>query len=419
MTTLPAPAQDDLDLAALHGRWGVVVASSAGFGLGLSGLPFFTVGVFVAPLTHAFSWSAVQIQAGLTVMLLCNIVTLPVAAWLAGRFGARRIALGSVAAFAASFMALGALNGDLREFYLNGVLLSVAGAGTLGVIWARAISTWFIQRRGMALGAAMMGTGATGLVAPILANQLIAATGWRSAYVILGALPLLIALPLVFIFFRERPGAPDEDGQKLRDIFAPTILRQWRFWMIGVAFLLIGWTVAGSIPNLIGFLTSRGYTAAQAAGLASFLGLFVVLGRLGCGALLDRLWAPAVAAIFFGAAALACVLLSAERLAPGIVIFAAAALGLAAGAEFDVLPYLTARYFGLERLGSVLALLTAFFYLGAALGPWGFRYLHDITGGYRAALLTGASSLGLGTCALLLLGRYPTFHAGPAIMVAE
>jgi MFS family permease len=403
---------DENGTAALaHGNWGVVIASSVGFGLGLSGLPFFTVGVFVAPLHQTFGWAVVDIQAGLTVMLLTNIVTLPLAAWLAGRFGARSVALGSIVAFGLSFMLLGVLNGDLREFYLNEVVLSVAGAGTLGVIWARAISTWFVQRRGVALGVAMMGTGVTGLIAPILADQLIAATGWRCAYLVLGALPLLVAAPLVWALFKERPGAPDVDGGRLRDMIAPTVLRQWRFWMIGVAFLLVGWTVAGTVPNLISFLVSRGYTAAQGAGLASFLGLFVLLGRLACGALLDRLWAPAAAAIFFGTAAGACVLLSSEHLAAPIAVFAAAALGLAAGAEFDVLPYLAARYFGIERLGSVLALLLAFFYVGAACGPWGFRYLHDLTGSYRATFLTGASFLGLGTIALLSLGRYPGLSA--------
>ena len=63
--------------------WGVLLASAAGFGLGLSGLPFYTMGVFVELLSATFHWSLAEIQGGLTVMLLANVVTLP-AAGMAG-----------------------------------------------------------------------------------------------------------------------------------------------------------------------------------------------------------------------------------------------------------------------------------------------------------------------------------------------
>ena len=112
--------------------WGVIVASAAGFGLGQSGMPFYTMGVFVDPLSKAFGWSASQIQGGLTLMLLANLAALPAAAWLCRRFGPRRVALGSVIGFALSFMSLGSLSGDLAGYYLRWVVMSAAGAVDAG-----------------------------------------------------------------------------------------------------------------------------------------------------------------------------------------------------------------------------------------------------------------------------------------------
>jgi MFS family permease len=387
--------------------WGVIVSSAAGFGLGLSGLPFYTMAVFVEPLTQAFHWSLAEIQGGLTLMLLSNVVTLPLAAWLAERFGGRIVGLASVGLFSLSFMALAGLNGGLLDYDLHWILMSAAGAGTLAVVWTQVITSWFSKARGAALGAAMTGTGITALFAPLLAHGLIEAFGWRTAYVILGALPMLIALPLVWRFFRANA---QEDGPARPQARRPTagaVTADWRFWLIGTAFLLVGAAVAGIIPNLVKMLRGHGLTALQASGAASLVGLFVIFGRAACGVLLDRFWASAVAATFFIFAGFACLVLRAPHLETPVLWATAAAIGLAAGAEFDVLPYLASRYFALEHVSQALGLLSMFFYVGAAAGPWGVGWLADLSRGYEAPLIAAAGLFMVGGLSLLSLGRYP------------
>ncbi len=390
--------------------WGVLLASAAGFGLGLSGLPFYTMAVFVEPLAAAFHWSLAEIQGGLTVMLLANVATLPVAAWLAARFGGRLVALISVILFSLSFMALASLNGSLIDYYIRWVVMSAAGAGTLAVVWTQIISTWFSRGRGTALGLAMMGTGITAVFAPVLGNALIATVGWRAAYLGLGALPLLVALPLVWFLFKGR-GEVDVQAAQAPHLIGDMVTSNWRFWLIGIAFLVVGAAVAGVIPNLVKLLRGHGFSAQQAAGIASLVGLFVIFGRAGCGALLDRLWASIVAAIFFGLAAGGCLLFRIPHLGGLVAAAAAAAIGLAAGAEFDVLPYLASRYFGVARVGLALGLLSMFFYVGAAIGPWGIGRLADLTRSYDLPLLIAAGCFALGGGSLLVLGRYPAHSA--------
>jgi MFS family permease len=384
--------------------WGVLIASAVGFGLGLSGLPFYTMSVFVEPLGATFHWSLAEIQGGLTIMLFSNVATLPAAAWLATQFGGRRVGLASVILFALSFMSLAGLNGSLADYYLHWVVMSAAGAGTLAVTWTQVISTWFVKARGTALGIAMMGTGVTAVLAPTVGNALIGVLGWRGAYLALGASPLLMALPLVWFLFKGRGEAARAPASIAPRAIGRVIVSNWRFWLIGAAFLLVGAAVAGMIPNLVKLLRSLGLTKEKAAGVASLVGLFVIFGRAGAGALLDRLWAPVVAAAFFGLASAGCVLLLAPHLAAPWLWSAAIAIGLAAGAEFDVLPYLASRYFGVERVGLALGWLSMFFYVGAAMGPWGIA---DLTGSYDLPHLIAAAFFALGGCSLLTLGRYP------------
>jgi MFS family permease len=392
--------------------WGVVAASAAGFGLGMSGLPFYTTGVFVEPLGKAFGWPVSTVQSGLTLMLLCNMITLPAAAWAVGRFGPRRVALVSVASFGLAFMSLATLGTGLAGFYLHWIALSVTGAGTLPLVWARIIAGRFERARGAALGFAMIGSGITGLTAPVLSNLLIERLGWRGAYAALGALPLVIALPLVFALFREGENASAETARPAPKLTGPLLTSNWRFWLIGIAFLLVGAGVSGMIPNLVKLLRSHGFTPAHAAETASLLGLFVIFGRAACGPLLDRIWASAVAAAFFVFAGAACLLLRGPSLDPLAIGVAAAAVGMAAGAEFDIMPYLASRYFGVERMSLALGLLGVFFYFGGAVGPWGFGRLVEVTGGYDVPLTIAAGLFITGGAALVLLGRYPASQDG-------
>jgi MFS family permease len=389
--------------------WGVLVASAAGFGLGMSGLPYYTSGVFVEPLNKAFGWSATQVQGGLTVELLANMASLPLAAWLAKRFGPRRVAIGSVALFSLSYMAMAFTNSALWAFYLHWMEISLVGAGTLTVIWTQVISGWFVKGRGAALACAMLGSGLTALFAPVLANSLIVGLGWRLAYAGLGALPLLVALPLIYILLHERAGegaGAGADSAPPGRLDPAPMFGDWRFWLIGFAFLLVGAAVSGVIPNLVKLLRFHGFSRYAAAGSASLLGLFVVVGRLGCGPLLDRVWVSAVAAVIFTLAGLSTLLLRGAAFDAFTVAIAAAAVGLAAGAELDILPYIASRYFGVARVGAALAGLSGFFYCGSALGPWGFSWLVDAAKGYDLPLALAAGMMCLSGASLLLLGRY-------------
>jgi MFS family permease len=83
-------------------------------------------------------------------------------------------------------------------------------------------------------------------------------------------------------------------------------------------------------------------------------GLGTLGGRLLSGYLVDRFFAPYIAAVFFllGAVGIGLIPSGAGGAVPtfGIVL-----LGIAAGTEIDMLGYLSSRYFGLRHFGSCTA----------------------------------------------------------------
>ena len=376
----------------------------------MSGIPFYTLGVFVDPLHAAFGWSVGQVQLGLTIAYLTTMAILPVVGALADRIGVRAVALGSLTGLGLAFMALGLQQGQLWAFWLNWFFISLFGTGTLAITWTRPLTHAFRAGRGLALGLSLLGTGVIGIFGPPAARALIDAVGWRWAYVCLGAAPILIAIPTTLLFFRDPAPAGATHGPKGLPAPLSAPLRDLRLWLLGFAFLLIAGGVSGTITNLIKAVTSEGVSRADAVAAASLVGLFVVFGRVGCGALIDRFWAPGVAAIFVMGPATACALLASGPARPGVAAISAALIGLTAGAEFDLLPFLIGRYLPLARYTGSLAVGSACFYLGAAAGGPLLALFYDRLGSYRLGLWGASGLFAIAAVALLCLGPYPVFR---------
>ena len=82
--------------------WPVVMAAMFGIGLGLSPVPFYTIGMLAPELNKAFGWEFSAIMGGLPIMTLGVLVASPLVGWLADRHGVRQVALISIVLFALS-----------------------------------------------------------------------------------------------------------------------------------------------------------------------------------------------------------------------------------------------------------------------------------------------------------------------------
>ncbi len=391
--------------------WKVVLAASLGVGTGLSPLPFYTIGVFVRPLSAEFGWTVDQILVALIVTTLSVLVTSPIVGILTDRYGVRRIALGSTAAFGLCFILFAFNPGSLYLFYANYALLSVLGTGTLPITWTRAVNNWFHQSRGLALGLSLLCTGIFGFLAKIYANWIIDVAGWRVAYAALAAFPLIIALPVAIAFFHDvdepaNAGEPVivEDGLSLKQAFGTR-----QFWTIGIALFLITLPIGGIIPNLERLLGSKGFNTGEAVELAGIIGLSVLVGRPIGGWLIDRFWAPGIAFFLLSAPIVAFLIIGHVTLSMPLAAFCIFLVGFASGVEYDVVAYLVSRYFGMQAYSAIYGFLYIAFALGAGFGPYLIGRAFTLHQTYNGALAVGAGVLLLGAAMLLTLGRYPVF----------
>jgi predicted MFS family arabinose efflux permease len=400
--------------------WRIVLASMLGVGLGLSPLPFYTIGMLAPKLAKEFGWGMGQIFFGITISTFVTLVAGPTAGWLASRYGARPVALISLALFSLSFMGFALSNGSLPLYYLTWALVAALGAGTLPITWTRGVNAWFEQRKGLALGITLMGTGIFGVLSKPLTAWLLAEWGWRGAYVALGALPLVIALPVAFMLFRHVEGDPAApSAAAVRGLTFSQTLRDWRFWLMAGAFVPISFALGGPIPNMENLLKWGGLPPSEIVGLTAFIGLSALTGRLVGGWLLDRFWAPAVALVILVLPGISCWLLAHGPLTPTTALMSIVLIGFAVGVEYDLMAFFVARYFGMRSYTQIYAVLYGCFAFGAGTGPALFGWSFDKTGSYVTVLMVSFAVLILGALAFLLLGRYRDFSGSGAVTDAS
>jgi predicted MFS family arabinose efflux permease len=403
------------DYSEFRQGWRVVLASLVGIGLGLSPVPFYTIGMLAPELAREFHWPFGKIMGGLTITSLAVLIASPVVGLLADRFGVRKVALTSIVLFGCSFAAFSLTQGSLLLFYLTWGAVAIGGAGTLPITWTRAVNNRFDVRKGLALGLSLLGTGLFGFFIKPICAWLIAHEGWRATYLVIGAMPLCISLPIAWLFFHdvgERSQRIDEPVMVTGLSFAEA-LRDWRFWVLAVAFVPISFAVGGPIPNMENILATQGFDKPSIATLVPFIGLSVIAGRIIGGWLIDRAWAPGVAFVLLSLPAIGCWLLAHGPIDYRTALFCIALIGFAAGVEYDLMAFLVARYFGMRSYATIYGSLYGCFALGAGVGPLFFGNAFDKTHSYSGMLVISCVILVMSALMLLTLGRYRRFERHP------
>lgn len=395
-------------------RWPLIMATCIGIISSSFVLPYYSIGALVAPVTEEFGWSRAQFQAAILFSSGLGALTSPVIGWLNDKYGPRRVALPSMLGLSLGLFTASQLQGELWMLFLAYGMMALLGAGTIPVTWTRAIATSFFKRRGLALGLALTGTGICASIAPHYTVWLTDNYGWRGAYMGLALVPILLAWPTLYLLFKpleahtqaEDPVDNEAASAIQTGLTLGEAVRGYRFWVLLLSILFAYQGFSGIGPNLLPSLTDDGFSREQAASVQSVFGISIIIGRVVVGYLVDRLWAPGVAAFCLAIPAAGAAMLHGTQ-SFEVAALAAFLIGFAAGAELDLMAFLAARYFGLAHYAKIYSILYATLAVCSGTAPMIFASVYDATGSYDIGYSIASGLFLVSVVLILLLGRYP------------
>ncbi len=358
-------------------------------------------------ITQDTGWSATAVTAAFSLsQLVSGAVGLGVGRHLDAR-GPRLVMTGG-ALLAAPGMLVVAAAPSLPWFFVGWLVVGTAMAGTLYPPAFAAVTRWGGEQRVRALTTVTLAGGLASTVFAPLAAVVDAVAGWRTAYVVLAGVALVVTVPLHW-WGLDRPWPEAARRQASDPPDGDRVVRTRPFLLLAAATTLASLAGFAVVVNLVPMLREQGFDTRTAAVVLGLGGLGQVLGRLGyprfaaaTGATARGVWILAAMAVLTAALALA----PAETAA---VVVLSLVLGLARGLFTLVQATSVTDRWGPASYGRLNGVLTAPALAASAASPFAGALLATVTGSYAAAFLVLGGVAGLG--ALLFIGAAPTRRA--------
>lgn len=382
----------------------------AGFGYSWS--------VLLKPIGAMFEWSASDVSLSFTVLIVFAASTSIFAGKVLQYVQPRTLLLVGAAVFGTGIACIGFID-SLGMLY---GLSMVSGVG-LGIIYPGATMTnlirFFPDKRGLASGLLAAGYGIGPVVWAPITVALIDAFGLMWALRIMGALFfVLVAICSRLVSTAPHGYAPAgwapaatqaSQGQAVEEKDWKKMLKTPVFWVLAILFTIgttSGLMVIGHASPIAQDVL--GISPEAASAVVSYLAIGMVLGKIGWGALSDRIGRyPVFVAMLVVAAVALIVMWRADTYLP--LVLGICAVGLCYGGFLALMAPITAEAFGNKNLGINFGIMFLTVALAAYVGPRLAAEVFEANGGdygwaFVIAAIMSAAGLVL-VAAYMMLAR--------------
>lgn len=362
------------------------------------------VSLYMLPVTEEFGIARSAFTLTTTILSSCTIVLSPFVGQIIEKYNLKLVLSSTLVLFGLAYMSYG-LAQNVYHLYISAFAIGLAFPFCSILPAQMLLVNWFNKSRGLAMSIAMGGIGVGGFIfSPIIAN-LIQNIGWRNTYFVMGALILVIGLPVIFFIMKKNPAdiglkpygenggeqsaAEAKDGaskpSRNTDVYIPSdqVSKQSFFYVYLIGAFALGLITSGPLQQVNPYVSDmHGLTlGATIMSLFSLLGIFA---KLLLGQLSDKIGIiPAGNLGYLSVIAAFVLLLFGQYKTALFVMTAFLAFGNAVSSVS--LPLFATHTFGMSNSGRMLGLSNSIFQTGMALGGVMVGAVYDVVGSYRLA----------------------------------
>jgi OFA family oxalate/formate antiporter-like MFS transporter len=387
-------------------RWRVI---AGGISANLAFGSLYAWSVFVLPLEKEFGWTRAQTSWVYTIAVLVTVSATVIGGRLQDRRGPRAAVLLGGALLACGYF-ISSVTSSLAVLYLGFGLFAGFGGGCGYAAPLPVASKWFPDNRGLVVGLMAGGYAAASAITAPLAEILISAYGWRTAFRVLGMLFLIMA-GVGAALLQNPPAGYDRQPAGSRGgspipagMSTATMLRVPAFWALWGAFCLGSWSGQTVISQLVPFAKGAGLGVLAVSLAIPIAAIGNVSGRVVSGWLSDRAGRLTTLRTMMLASAIVMPMLYFWRQNTMLFFIFVVAVYWCYGTQMSVFGSTLADFYGTDHLGMNWGVLLTGWGVAGMAGPvmagWFFDRFHS----YRDAFMI-AALLAVAATALLALAR--------------
>ncbi len=365
----------------------------------------YSFGVFLEPLTGEFGWTRAETAGAYSLLTGLHGFLYIVTGRLTDRFGPRKVLTISGLLLGLGYLLTSHINAIWQLYLTLGVVVAMGQSGGF-VPLQSTVARWFTARRGLMSGIVISGIGVGTMVMPTLASHLIATYSWRTSYLIIGIIVMVVLVSAGQLLSRDpskmglQPYGASEIKQpnpvlEFGGLTLGEAVQTRRFWMLVIMLFFFGFGQISVMTHVVSGAIGAGIPALAAANIMAFIGGLGAVGRIGMGSASDRIGNKPAAIISFVLLTTALLWLAFARQLWEFSL-SAAMFGFGYGALMAVMSPMVAEMFGLKSHGAILGALTFTITTGGAIGPLVTGRMFDVTGAYFSAFLLCTILMGAG-----------------------
>lgn len=252
-------------------------------------------------------------RPGISVLYMASTgmsaVLVAIVSRLADRYGPRTMMVAVGLGFGAACFGMATAT-NILLFYIAFASLRALGQGSLNINSILLVNQWFVSRRGRAI--AMMGLGAvlSSAIFPPFARFLIVNIGWREAYGVIGAVAIVLIIPVTLLVVRNRPedmrmfpdGSPEPPASETRQAMSGVrkdtrVYSSINFWLLALSLGTPGLVSTALVFHQTSIFEEKGLSATLAAGVFVIFSGSSAASSLLAGFAVDRIGPKALYAI--------------------------------------------------------------------------------------------------------------------------
>lgn len=349
-----------------------------------NGMTFSGITAFDKAILDDFGWTKSELKFRAFINLFIAGAIMPFVGVFIDKYGAKRTIMAGLLMISVLYFSYGFIQDKWHLYAIHlGFAFAVAGAGGLAVIIM--VSQRIKERRGTAIGIALAGTSAGGIIITQIATRLLEQYGWRASFKIEAVIPLVIMV-IIFFFIKPVDKAAENDASKEEnsgDSSFKAALMSPVFWALCFAGVFCFYGIMGIISNLFLYLTELGYSTADAGNVFSIFFFIILVAKFSSGLVSEyineyKLFKIQLIIMTIGTVGMA--MNTIELVWPSLI-----AVGLGWGGLYTLFNYIIIQTFGIKAAGKIGGVISTFESIGAGLGAWLTGLISDKTGSYSAS----------------------------------